>query len=115
SEAQADKSLDSLSRINNRSQINDLLYRNSYTTNNTVSASGGSRSYALYTSLSHIQNHSVTPGEVNNTYQLSLNQSVTPASWLTIGLNTGLTNNISKTKTPISVGAGFLPYQLFAD
>ena len=113
--AQAEKSLDSLSKINNRSQINDLFYRNAFTTNNTVSASGGTKSYSLYSSLSHIQNHSATPGEANNTYQIGLNQSINPAHWLTIGLNSGLNNNISKSKSPITVGAGFLPYQLFAD
>jgi TonB-linked SusC/RagA family outer membrane protein len=114
-QAQADKSLDSLSRIDNRSQINDLFFRNAFSTNNTVSASGGSRVYSVYSSLSHVKNQSNTPGEVNNSYLISLNQSINPASWLTIGLNTALNNNISQNKKPITVGTAFLPYQLFAD
>lgn len=113
--AQATKSLDSLSKIDNRSQIMDLFYRNAFTTNNTVSASGGNRLYSIYSSLSHANTQSSTPGERSNTYQVNVNQNLNPASWITIGLNTSLSNNISKSKNPVSVGAGYLPYQLFAD
>lgn len=115
SAAQANKSLDSLSHIDNRQQVKDLFYRNAFTTNHTVSASAGSNIYTVYSSLSYTDNHSNTPGEVNNSYRLSLNQTITPAKWLTIGLVTSLNNTISSNKNPVSVGAGFLPYQLFED
>lgn len=112
--AQAAESLDSLSKINNRPQIMDLFYRNAFTTNNTISASGGNRLYAIYSSLSHANTQSNTPGEKSNTYQININQNLNPASWISIGLNTSLNNNIEKSKNPVSVGPGYLPYQLFA-
>jgi len=114
-EAQANKSLDSLSRINNRSQINDLMFQNSFSTNNTVSASAGNRVYSIYSSISHTHTRSTTPGDLNNNFSLSLNQTLNPSNWMTIGLNTGLNNGLARSKRPVNVGTGFLPYQLFAD
>lgn len=115
SAAQANKSLDSLSQIDNRQQIKDLIYRNAYTTNHTLSASGGSEKYSFYTSVSYTKNQSNTPGETNNAYRVNFNQTIIPASWLTINLSTGLNNSVGKGKNPISVADGFLPYQLFKD
>lgn len=115
SEAQAAKSLDSLSKIDNRDQVNDLFYRNAFTTNHSLSAAAGNQFYSIYSSLSYTNNHSNTPGESNNNYLLNLNQNITPAKWLTIGLNTSFSNTRSSNKHPISVGATFLPYQLFED
>lgn len=115
SDAQASKSLDSLSKISNRDQINDLIYRNAFTTNHSLSAAAGNSFYSIYSSLSYTNNHSNTPGESNNNYLLNLNQSITPAKWITIGLNTSFSNTRSSRKHPLEVGASFLPYQLFAD
>jgi hypothetical protein len=115
SDAQASKSLDSLSKISNRDQINDLIYRNAFTTNHSLSAATGNSFYSIYSSLSYTNNHSNTPGESNNNYLLNLNQSITPAKWITIGLNTSFNNTRSSRKHPLEVGASFLPYQLFAD
>lgn len=114
-EAQANKSLDSLSGLNNRKQVDDLLYRNSFTTNHTLSASGGSRNYSIYSSLSYTNNRSSKLGDQNNSYQISVNQTLSPVSWITVGLNTSLNNSRIKSKSGIDVGAGFLPYQMFAD
>ncbi|HEY0176188.1 MAG TPA: TonB-dependent receptor plug domain-containing protein, partial [Pedobacter sp.] len=115
SAAQANKSLDSLSHIDNRQQVKDLFYRNAFTTNHTVSASAGSDIYTIYSSLSYTDNHSNTPGEVNNAYRININQTITPASWLTIGLATSLNNTLSSTQHPVTVSPSFLPYQLFED
>lgn len=115
SDAQAAKSLDSLSKIDNRDQVNDLFYRNAFTTNHSLSAAAGNRFYSIYSSLSYTNNHSNTPGESNNNYLLNLNQSITPARWITIGLNTSFSNTRSSSKHPITVGSSFLPYQLFQD
>lgn len=112
---QANRSLDSLGRINNQDQILDLFFRDGFSTNNTLSATGGGKAYSIYSSLSHILTQSSTPGEKANTFQLLVNQTITPTRWLTIGLNTALNNQITKSKTPVSVGLGFLPYQLFED
>jgi TonB-linked SusC/RagA family outer membrane protein len=115
SDAQAAKSLDSLSKLDNRDQINDLFYRNAFTTNHSLSAAAGNSFYSIYSSLSYTNNHSNTPGESNNNYLLNLNQSFTPAKWINIGLNTSLSNTHSSKKSPITVGSAFLPYQLFQD
>ena len=113
--AQATKSLDSLSGLDNRKQIQDLFYRNSFTTNHSLSASAGNQVYSVYSSISYTNNYSTTPGESSNNYLLNLNQNINPTKWLSIGLNTSFNNIRSKSKHPVSVGAAFLPYQLFED
>ena len=115
SQTEATKSLDSLSGLNNRQQMNDLLFQDAFSLNNSVSVSGGSRLYSVYSSLFHTKSQTTAPGQSSNNFQVNVNQSVQPTNWLTIGLNTRLDNLISKSKTPVSVGEGFLPYQLFAD
>lgn len=115
SAAQAEKSLDSLSKINNAGQIRDLFYRNAFSTNHTVSAAGGGGVYSIYSSLSYQNNHSSRPGDADNNYQLNVNQTLRPSGWINVALTSSLNNEISKNKTPVTVGAGFLPYQLFAD
>jgi len=113
--ARANASLDSLGRIDNRSQINDLFYRNAYTTNHTVSASGGSSMYNFYSSVSYADTHTSDIGASSKAYRINLNQTITPNKRLTIGLNTSLNNSVSSGLTPVSVSGTFLPYQLFKD
>jgi TonB-linked SusC/RagA family outer membrane protein len=115
SSEQANKSLDSLSRIDNSQQIKDLFYRNAFTTNHTISASGGFNKYSFYTSASYSNTHSDVPGEKNDAYRVSFNQTFTPGTWLTISLATSLNNTLSSGKNPISITDSFLPYQLFKD
>ena len=115
STAQANTSLDSLANISNISQVKDLWFRNAYTTNHTVSAAGGNGLYNFYSSLSYTNIHSNALGETNSTYRINLSQDITPNKWLKITLNTSLNNNISSAARPISIGASFLPYQLFQD
>jgi TonB-linked SusC/RagA family outer membrane protein len=115
SDAQASKSLDSLSGIDNRQQIKDLFYRNAFTTNHTVSASGGFNNYSFYTSASYSKTQSNTTGQQNDAYRVSFNQTITPANWISISLSTSLNNNLDKTKNPISIQDTYYPYQLFRD
>jgi TonB-linked SusC/RagA family outer membrane protein len=114
-DAQATKSLDSLSKIDNRDQVRDLIYQNAFSKNNTISVAGGSKLYAIYSSVSHVNTQTNTPGQSNNSYLFNVNQTINPVSWMNIGLNTALNKNIAKAKYSFDVGPGFLPYQLFQD
>jgi len=111
----ANSSLDSLSGINNQQQIKDLWYRNAFTTNQTISASGGSSVYNFYTSLSYLKNYSNQLGATDNAYRISLNQAINPTKAIRISLNTLISNNVGGTKKTISPGPEFIPYQLFQD
>ncbi|RZJ90087.1 MAG: SusC/RagA family TonB-linked outer membrane protein, partial [Chryseobacterium sp.] len=113
--SQAQASLDSLANINNASQIRDLWYRNAYTMNHTVSASGGNPRYNFYSSLSYLDNHSNQIGAASKAYLVNLSQNITPNNWLRLTLNTSLNNTTSESARPINIGANFLPYQLFQD
>ncbi len=113
--SQAQASLDSLANINNASQIKDLWYRDAYTMNHTVSASGGNPKYNFYSSLSYLDNHSNQIGAASKAYIVNLSQNITPNNWLRLTLNTSLTNTTSESARPINIGANFLPYQLFQD
>jgi TonB-linked SusC/RagA family outer membrane protein len=113
--AQANASLDSLSRINNEQQIKDLWYRNAYLTNHTVSASGGSNLYNFYSSLSFTDTHTNEVGAGNKSYRLSFNQTVNPTKSIRFSLNTLLNNVVSNGARPIAITTAFLPYQLFQD
>lgn len=115
SAATANSSLDSLSRIDNQQQIKDLWYRNAFTTNQTISASGGSSVYNFYTSLSYLKNYSNQLGSSDNAYRISLNQTINPTKAIRISLSTLISNNVSGTKKTLSPGPEFLPYQLFKD
>jgi len=115
SAAQANSSLDSLSRIDNRQQIKDLWYRNSFTTNQTISASGGSQFYNFYSSLSYLRNYGSQVGSSDNTYRITLNQTINPVKAIRLSLNTIISNNTASSARPINVGPDFVPYQLFQD
>jgi TonB-dependent SusC/RagA subfamily outer membrane receptor len=115
SASQANASLDSLSKISNADQIKNLWYRDAYSMNHTLSASGGNSVYNFYSSLSYVNNHSNQIGAANNSYTVNLTQNLTPSNWFKLTLNTSLANTISSNARPISIGAGFLPYQLFQD
>jgi len=115
SAAQANSGLDSLSKIDNRQQIKDLLYRNAFTTNQTLSASGGSDIYNFYTSLSYLNNHSNQQGAADNTYRITLNQTINPTKSIRFSLNTLISNKVTSSGRAIATGPQFLPYQLFQD
>jgi TonB-linked SusC/RagA family outer membrane protein len=113
--AQANKGLDSLAGINNKQQILDLWYRNSFTTNHSITASGGNNYYNFYTSLGYTDVHGGNIGERNNTYRVNLNQTYSPNNRFSFSLSSSLANMVTSGKHPISIGADALPYQLFKD
>ena len=119
SQAQADKSLDSLAAIDNRGEIEDLFYRNAATTNHTVSLSGGGQVYSFYGSLSYTGIQSSTPGQKNNSYKVNLRQDFNFNRRLQFSLITDLTNTVtSATNLGNGIsdpGVSFVPYQRFRD
>lgn len=118
-QAQADKSLDSLAAIDNRAEILDLYYRNAATTNHTVSLSGGNRIYSFYGSLSYTGIQSTTPGEKNNTYKVNLRQDFNANERVQFSIITDLTNTVTGASNLGSSitdpGVSFVPYQRFRD
>ena len=115
SAAEANASLDSLSNIDNTSQIRDLLYASALTTNQTFSVSGGSQAYSFYGSMSYTGNHSNLPAQESNAYGLNFTQTINPAKYLRISLNTALKTTQANAKRAVNVQDRFLPYQLFQD
>lgn len=115
SDAQANKSLDSLASINNHQQIKDLFYRNASIMNHTVSLSGGGPVYSFYGSLAYTNTTSPRPGEQNNSYKANLRQDFTLNKWLQAYLITDLTNTITSSNREPAIDYRFYPYQLFQD
>lgn len=115
SQARANKSLDSLAAISNTGQISELFYRNAFTNNHTVSASGGGAFYSYYASLGYTQEHNNIPGATNNTYRINLSQNFSPGSRFRISLNTSLQNAVTSSRGNLNVSNFYLPYQLFKD
>jgi TonB-linked SusC/RagA family outer membrane protein len=113
--AQANASLDSLASIDNTSQIKDLFFRNAFTTNHTISMSGGGSIYSFYGSLSYTNMHSNRPGEKSDAYRINFTQDINPSRDIRISLNTNLNNTVSSRKRAPGIGNQFLPYQLFRD
>jgi TonB-linked SusC/RagA family outer membrane protein len=113
--AQANAKLDSMSKIDNTSQILDLTYRNAFTTNHTLSASGGTGSYAVFGSLGYAKSHGSTLGDGNTNYKIDLNQSFTPNDRFSFSLDAQLANNVIINKSPLAISADVLPYQLLKD
>ena len=115
SAAQANASLDSLAAIDNTGQIKDLFYRNPFTTNHTISMSGGGSIYSFYSALSYTDIHSGTPGEKSNAYRINFTQDFNPTRDVRISLSTNLNNTVSSNQRALRVTNQFLPYQLFKD
>lgn len=113
--AQANASLDSLASIDNTSQVRDLLFRNTVTTNHNISASGGSGAYTFYSSLGFNGIRGGLPGQTSNSYRLSLNQTYDANDRLTISLNTQVSNVVSGDKNNFNYNPDFTPYQLLKD
>lgn len=112
---EANRRLDSLGAINNMGQIKDLWYRDAFTTNHTVSASGGNEMYSFFASLGYTGRQGNRPGEKANTYRLNVTQGINIGRRIKINLNTSLINNITDQQNPIQITNTFLPYQLFRD
>ncbi|MDH7459959.1 SusC/RagA family TonB-linked outer membrane protein [Chitinophagaceae bacterium 26-R-25] len=114
-EAEANKSLDSLSAINNAAQIKDLLYRNAITTSHTLSLSGGTQHYTYYTAISNTDIIGNRPGQNENAFRVNLNQELNINKALSISLYTNLNNTLRSSTRQPDVSNLFVPYQLFRD
>lgn len=107
--------LDSLSKLDNRDQINDIFYRNASLTNHTVSLRGGAENYSFYGSLAYTGTQNSTPDNNLNSYKINLRQDYRPSKYLEAYLITDLTNNVSNALAWKSPNYSFLPYQQFRD
>ena len=94
-QAQADKSLDSLASGSNNSEIRDIFYRNAATMNHTVSVSGGGRVHSYYGSVSYTGIQNNMPGQKNNSYKINLRQDINLSQRMQISLITDLTNTVT--------------------
>ncbi|AOM79340.1 hypothetical protein BFS30_20510 [Pedobacter steynii] len=127
SEAQANKGLDSLAAINNRSQIKDLFYRNAMLTNQTISASAGGKAYSFYGSGAYTGTKSNQPGERDDLYKINLRQDLILNKRISLFLITDISNSVRSSLDDISdkddsgvnniitVPTKLVPYQLFKD
>ncbi|MBC9909156.1 SusC/RagA family TonB-linked outer membrane protein [Chitinophaga varians] len=115
SEAQANKSLDSLANIDGRSQMINLFYRPSVTTSHTVAVSGGTSIYSYYLSLGYVNMQGIHKGEESNSYRLNLTQHFNAGKRVTLTLNTALNNAVSTSNGIMSITNDVLPYQQLQD
>ncbi|WP_461791648.1 SusC/RagA family TonB-linked outer membrane protein [Pedobacter sp.] len=115
SPAMAKAKLDSIASMDNTNQVKDLWFRNAYTTNHTISLSGGARTYSVYGSLGYANAIASTIGENSTSYKINLTQTFNPNERFLFSLNTQLANNIRSSRGNFSPGADVLPYQLFRD
>ena len=114
-QATADARLNTLANTNNLKQIEDLLYRNAYVQNHTLSIQGGSDKYSFYGSVAYTDNQSSSPGELDNTYKLNLRQDFKMGKRFNFSLNTDLTNRVTEAKRAIKADNTYIPYALFQD
>lgn len=112
---QANKSLDSLAAIDNSNQIRDIWQRPAFTTNHTISLSGGNSAYTFYGSLGYTGVNNNNPGSRDNSYKLNFTQTANIGKRVNVSLNTSLINRVTSGKNLINIGNDFLPYQLFLD
>ncbi|MBB6240324.1 TonB-linked SusC/RagA family outer membrane protein [Pedobacter sp. AK013] len=115
SPAQRGKSLDSLASIDNRSQVKDLFYRNAMLTNQTLSASGGSKGYSFYGSASYTGTRSNQPGQKDDLYKFNLRQDLELNKRVSLFLITDISNNLNSSPNDIDLSTNLVPYQLFKD
>lgn len=111
----ANQQLDSLAAIDNTDQVKNVLYRNAYATNHTVSLSGGTNAYTVFSSVGYGNTQSSSLGVNTQSYKVALNQSFRPNDRFSFSLNAQLANNISTSGNPPNVSGDILPYQLFKD
>ncbi len=112
---QATRSLDSLARIDNRSHISDLFYRNALLTNHTASLAGGGNNYSFYGSASYTNTRTDQPGERNENIKLNLRQDVKVSDRIDVHVITDLSTGNTAAKRNLDINFAHLPYQLFRD
>jgi len=108
--------LDSLSKLSNMDQINDLLIRDASILNQTLSISGGGKVHSFYGSAQHIGRVSNTPDENDNAYQLLLNNQFIVSSRLKFNVNAEINNRVTRNgNVTIPDGIAENEYQLLKD
>ncbi|WP_164974057.1 SusC/RagA family TonB-linked outer membrane protein [Filimonas effusa] len=115
SKEEANRRLDSLASIDNLGQIKDLWFRPAFTTNHTISASGGNDVYSFYGSLAYTGEQSNIPGEKNQSYKLNFRQDINAGNKVKVSVSTSLINRVNSGKNAITISNDFIPYQLFKD
>lgn len=110
---QAQSKLDSLSRLDNRGQLDDYFVRKAAEYNQTISVSGGGRVHSFYGSLNHVGTTTNTPGAKQNQYKINLRNDVILGKRIRLYLNTDLTNITNSSRG--SGGSGAPRYQLYQD
>ncbi|MCD0487781.1 SusC/RagA family TonB-linked outer membrane protein [Pedobacter sp. MC2016-14] len=114
--AQKRAALDSLGSVNNRDQILDLWYRDQMNLSHTVNIQGGGNRYNFYASGAFTNNISSVIGTKDNMYQTTINQDFTVNNFISLSLNSRINYGLTSSKrAPASIGAAFLPYQIFRD
>ncbi len=108
-------SLDSLSAINNRNQIEKLWYRDALLSSHTLSASGGGKVHSFYGSLTYTNTTSDRPEDRNNFFKINFRQDFRFTDRIQLYLITDLSNSITKNRRNINIDNRFYPYQLFKD
>lgn len=112
-QAEADQKLNALANTDNRSQIENLLYRDAFSMGHTLSLSGGTDAYSFYTSVNYVDKQNNRPGSDAKTYRIAINQNYDFSKNFKVFLNFSLNNNTSTDKNQIAITNTFLPYQLF--
>lgn len=115
SDAEKDALLNQLASIDNKSQRNDLFYRDALLTNHNISLSGGGDKYSFYSSLAYTDNQSSTPANSNNSYKINLRQDYKFSDKVQMYLIGDLTNSLASANKAIRPTNMFLPYTLFQD
>ncbi len=110
---EGNKKLDSLSRIDNRAQIKNILYRPSSLMNHSISVTGGTDRYGFYGSLAYTNTINYIPGNKDNMYKINLRQDITFNKSLKVYVITDLTNQVTSSARAITADNRFLPYQQF--
>jgi TonB-linked SusC/RagA family outer membrane protein len=117
SQSVADARFDSLSKLNNRDQINQYLTQPSLLSNHTISLDGGSAFHTYYGSIAYTLDKSDTKNNLNR-YQMNLRQVFTFSPAVKLDLISNLsfekTNRFLLTGLPAS-NSNYLPYAMFAD
>lgn len=115
SAAQTQASLDSLARLSNRDQINDLWYRNALLTSHTVSVSGGRKIHSFYGSFNYVNRRTDRPKDSDNYFKINFRQDFRFNDRIQLYLITDLSNSVVKNQRNLAIDYRYYPYQLFQD
>lgn len=89
---------------NDETNWNDMIYRTAFTTDNTISLSGGAEKLSFYGSARFLKQEGITIGNRLTTGQTRLNIDVSPKNWFKSGLQIAY----NKTKNNGILSDGFI-------